>query len=132
MPDISNTEIWEFLRAIESGSVVLTPEEERGPQEIYAAKVAYSASNGWRIVVFNDANEWDYIDEIVTKDGRRIVYHEIAVSFPDIDKYEPSEEISWSRYRIPGRMRFRCAVCDVRLKNSAALKQHRSECSAQA
>lgn len=132
MPAISNTEIWEFLRAIESGSVVLTPDGEREPQEIYAANVAYSASNGWKIVVFNDANEWDYIDEIVTADGRRIVYDEIAVSFPDIDNYEPSEEISWSRYRIPGYMRFRCAVCDVQLKKFATLKQHRLECSAQA
>lgn len=132
MPDISDAEIWEFLRAIESGSVVLTPNGDREPQEIYTANVAYSASNGWRIVVFNDANEWDYIDEIVTADGRRIVHDEIADSFPDIDNYEPSEGISWSRYRIPGHMRFQCALCDLQLKNFAALEQHRLECSAQA
>jgi hypothetical protein len=100
-PAISDIEIWEFLRAIESGSVILTPDGEREPGEICIGNVAYKASNGWRIVIFNDANEWDYIDEIVTYDGRRIEYNEIADSFPDIDCYEPTEDISWSRYRIP-------------------------------
>jgi hypothetical protein len=128
MPDISNSEIWEFLRAIESGSVALTPDGEREPQDIYAANVAYSASNGWRIVIFNDANEWDYIDEIVMADGRRIVYDEIADSFPDIENYKPSEEISWSRYRIPGHTRFCCVVCNLPLKDFAALQQHRLKC----
>ena len=129
MPTISNTEIWEFLRAIESGSVVLTCDGEREPQEIYAANVTYNASNGWRIVVFNDANVWDYIDEIWTADGRRIVYDEIADSFPDIDSYSPSEEISWLRYRIPGIMRFRCPVCDGYFKKRDELEQHRPKCS---
>ncbi len=131
-PAISDIEIWEFLRAIESGSVVLTPDGHREPQLIYAGDVPYRASNGWSIVIFNDANEWDYIDEIVTSDGRRISYDEIADSFPDIDNYEPTNEISWLRYRIPGYISFRCSVCDLQLKGSGALEKHRLECRAQA
>lgn len=131
-PAISDIEIWEFLRAIESGSVVLTPDGDREPQLIYAGDVPYRASNGWRIVIFNDANEWDYIDEIVTSDGRRISYDEIADSFPDIDNYEPTIEISWLRYRIPGYISFRCSVCDLKLKGRGALEKHTLECHAQA
>lgn len=130
MPEISNTEIWEFLHAIESGGVVLTPDGDREPQEIYASNVAYSASNGWRIVVYNDANEWDYIDEIVTADGRRIKYEEIATSFPDIEAYVPSEEMSWSRYRIPGYLRFRCPACSSEITRSNTFEKHKSECGA--
>ncbi len=40
--------------------------------------VRYIASNGWRIVVYNDADEWDYIDSIVTSDGRIFDYAALA------------------------------------------------------
>jgi hypothetical protein len=53
---VSENELMEFLRAIEGGTVVLRPERE--PQDVYAGNVPYAASNGWRITIFNDANEW--------------------------------------------------------------------------
>ena len=98
MPKISEIEIWEFLRAIESGSVVLTPNED--PQVRYTGNITYQASNGWRIVIFNDCNEWDYIDEIVTSDGRRISYSVMCNWFPALGEYTPSDEIVWSKYGI--------------------------------
>lgn len=112
VPDISIDEIWNFLHSVEDGSVTLACAGEREPQEIYSGKVAYSASNGWQIVIFNDCNEWDYIEEIETADGRRIVYDEIDQAFPGIRNYSPGEELSWTRYRIPGPMSLRCPNCD--------------------
>jgi len=67
-PTSAEVELSQFLKAVEDGSVSLTPEQE--PQDVYAGNVGYIASNGWRIVVYNDANEWDYIDSITTSDGR--------------------------------------------------------------
>lgn len=49
-------ELSQFLKAVEDGSISLTPEQE--PQDVYAGNVSYTGSNGWRIVVFNDAKEW--------------------------------------------------------------------------
>jgi hypothetical protein len=63
-------EVSQFLKAVEDGSVSLTSEQE--PRTFMPGNVRYIASNGWRIVVYNDANEWDYIDSIVTSDGRMI------------------------------------------------------------
>ena len=41
---ISKEDIFSFLRAIESGDIVLTPMQE--PQWVYAGVVGYNASNG--------------------------------------------------------------------------------------
>jgi hypothetical protein len=67
MPSLSEAEVMDFLKAVENGSVSLRP--EYNPQDVYAGNVPYAASNGWHITIFNDVNEWDYIDEIQTSDG---------------------------------------------------------------
>ena len=111
-PTSAEDELCVFLKAVEDGSVSLTPEQE--PQDVYAGNVSYIASNGWRIVVYNDANEWDYIDSITTSGGRTFdcdALHEM----PAVDAYEPSGEIAWSRYGIPGHCLFRCKACGTRL-----------------
>jgi hypothetical protein len=110
--NVSETEVMEVLRAIERGSVLLRP--KRDPQDIYAGDVLYTASNGWRITIFNDANEWDYIDHIETSDGRTLDFDAID-QMPRVREYEPSEDVAWSRYGIPGYCIFRCTSCGARL-----------------
>lgn len=112
MPASAEVELRQFLKAIEDGTVSLTPEQE--PQEVYAGNVSYLASNGWRIVIFNDANEWDYIGSITTSDGR-VFGCDALDALPAVDMYEPSGEIAWTRYGIPGYCRFRCKACGTRL-----------------
>ena len=109
---VSENELMEFLRAIEAGTVVLRPEHE--PQEVYAGNVPYAASNGWRITIFNDANEWDYIDHIQTANGRIIELLDIE-QMPTASEYMPNEDVAWKRYGIPGYCAFRCTVCGRRL-----------------
>jgi hypothetical protein len=111
-PSSAEVELSQFLRSIEDGCVSLTPEQE--PQDVYAANVGYIASNGWRIVVYNDANEWDYIDSITTSDGR-IFNLDALHEMPGVHAYEPSGEIAWTRYGIPGHCCFRCKGCGTRL-----------------
>ena len=106
-------ELAAFLKAIEDGSVFLRPEHQ--PQDVYAGNVGYVASNGWRIVVYNDANEWDYIGSITTVDGRIFSDHELD-QIPAVAEYQPSEEIAWSKYGIPGHCVFRCTECGTRIK----------------
>jgi hypothetical protein len=112
VPASAEIELSQFLKAIEDGSVSLTPEQE--PQDVYAGNVSYVASNGWRIVVYNDVNEWDYIESITTSDGRTFGCAALD-EMPAVDAYEPSEEIAWTRYGIPGYCRFRCKACGTRL-----------------
>jgi hypothetical protein len=105
---ITEQEIYNFLQEIESGSVILSPRQE--PQGVYACYGKYDASNGWEITIYSDANEWDYIDEIRTGDGREIEYSSMA-GMPRIDGYRPSKEMSWDAYGIPGYCKFRCTAC---------------------
>src|SRR6185436_6820145 len=110
---LSEEKILSFLRAIEEGEISLKP--ELPPQEVYAGKVPYLASNGWRIIVFNDANEWDYIEKIVTPAGEEIDYDELE-NMPLLRNYSVTDELAWSRYGIPGYMKFRCVNCSNLLK----------------
>jgi hypothetical protein len=107
---ISKEDIFSFLHAIESGEIVLTPMQE--PQWVYAGVVGYNASNGWRIAVFNDANEWDYIEWIAASDGRRVdFFFDVAEEYADLETYAPSNEVSWRCYGIPGYLQNRCTQC---------------------
>jgi len=122
MPTTSaEIELSKFLKAVEVGSVLLIPEQE--PQDVYAGNISYLASNGWRIVVFNDANEWDYIDSITTSDGRTFDYDALS-EMPAIDAYEPTAAIAWTRYGIPGYCLFRCKACGTRLTKPKGGSNH--------
>ena len=90
-------EILLFLKRIEKGDLIIVP--NRTPFDIYSGNVIYKVNNGWEITVYNDANHWDYIDNIRTNDGR-------FFDFDDLDKilsirnYCPSKEISSKIYKI--------------------------------
>lgn len=122
-PKLSESEVIEFVNTIESGDVVLTPEHE--PQDVYAGDVVYIASNGWRIVIFNDANEWDYIDSVTSQDGRSFDFDQIE-QMPILSKYHPADDVAWSCYRIPGYMKFRCVACGTNIKKPPwGIKEYR-------
>lgn len=106
---INKEEIFVFLHAIESGAIVLKPRQE--PQYVYAGIVVYDASNGWVIAVFNDANEWDYIEWISASDGRRVDFFDMEEQDRDLENYVPTNEIAWRHYGIPGYRQNRCRRC---------------------
>lgn len=96
--------------AIESGEIVLKPHRE--PQRVYAGTVGYEASNGWRIVIFNDANAWDYIEWITASDGTCVDFYDMEYH-SDLNKYVPSDEVAWRRCGIPGYLQNRCKKCEA-------------------
>ena len=114
MAGIQEEELLEFLKAIEEETVSLQPESI--PQDIYAGNVSYKASNGWRITIFNDCNEWDYVEQVVAADGRSLDFDEIDNDMPIAREYMPDDEVAWRRYGIPGYMRFRCESCGADIK----------------
>jgi len=110
--ELSEAEVMNFLIAVEDGEISLCPELD--PQDVYAGNVPYAASNGWHITIFNDANEWDYIDEIRTPDGREVDFDDLE-QMPLIRDYSPSDEIAWKKYGIPGYCQHRCQSCGTYL-----------------
>jgi hypothetical protein len=102
-----------FFRAIEAGQIQLVAESE--PQDVYAGNVHYRASNGWRLVVFNDANEYDYVDHVLTDDGRIADFNELDGTAGD---WRPSDDVAWRCLGIPGYCTFRCNGCGARLPDA--------------
>lgn len=105
---ITEDEVSALLKAIEDGSVLLTSDFE--PQLVYAGNVLYYCSGsyeGWKLLIFNDCNEWDYIDTIEAPDGRIAGFYEIEDFMPMVWEYRPSSKIVWERYGIPGYKKFR-------------------------
>lgn len=86
-PEIEPEEIREFLAAIENGQITVTPDR---PVE-YCGIETFTASNGWHVGVFNDCDEWDYLQWIETADGRQITYEELTFHYPSLADWQPSE-----------------------------------------
>jgi len=92
-------EVMGYLLQIERGLVVLTPKEE--PQEFYSGRLEYSGSDGSTFFLWNDCNEWDYIEELRLPDGRSLDFDELQ-ELPRVRAYSPDDEVAWLRYGIPG------------------------------
>jgi hypothetical protein len=107
---IEADELRAFFRAVEAGEIRLVAESE--PQDVYAGNVIYRASNGWTLVVFNDANEYDYVDHVVTDDGRIIDFDD---GLEELADWVPNDDVAWRCLGIPGYCSFRCNTCGARL-----------------
>jgi hypothetical protein len=115
MNSITEEELLQFLKAIDEGTVSLQPEGY--PQYIYAGNVSYKATNGWRITIFNDCNEWDYVDNVTTADSRSADFNEIS-EMPTAGEYDPADKVAWRRYGIPGYLLCRCTKCSAVLEGA--------------
>lgn len=81
-------------------------------EQTFAGNIAWTLSNGWRVVVFNDCVEWDYIDRIEAPDGRWWEYPthpEIVddrVMSPRVANWTPTtarQKRAWLDQRLPVR-----------------------------
>jgi hypothetical protein len=109
---IATEELLALYAAIERGEVRLSTRID--PQALAHGLVVYEASNGWSITIFNDANEFDYVSVVRAPDGRTITYGEIADTSAD---WEPSDEVAWRCFGIPGTDRYRCPACGAFLRD---------------
>jgi hypothetical protein len=62
---------------------VLTPQRWSGGthttfREIFAGNVEFRLESGWTIDVFNDCNDWDYIDTVIAPEGTRWSFDELS------------------------------------------------------
>lgn len=83
MSILTEQEVLDVLCAIDRGEVTILEEDKRAAEAQYCNNVTLHASNGWTFVVFNDCDEWDYLDEATAPDGR-------SISYKDINGWDPS------------------------------------------
>lgn len=101
-PKSRKSRILEFFKDIEQGNITLTSDTE--PQFVFAGNVEYTASNGWKVVIYNDCNEWDYIDSIHDEKGLLGEYTPSSPSIFDLSevRYKPPKSLWWKLYGLPG------------------------------
>lgn len=68
---VSNVEVADLLRkiAIKQAKVFVKP-GARTWNEQFAGDVRFIV-DGWEIVIFNDCDDFDYVDSVISPDGRR-------------------------------------------------------------
>lgn len=62
-------EVVEIMEAIDSGAIAITEQQRQAAQNVFAGNAEFALPNGWRLVVFNDADSWDYLDRAEAPDG---------------------------------------------------------------
>ena len=95
---IAESEILDLLKRIEQRELTIIPAKD--PYEIYSGNVTYQVSNGWEIVVYSDANTWDYLDSVKAPDGRYAVF-DVLDTMLSIRNYYPPSEVAQELYKIP-------------------------------
>jgi hypothetical protein len=101
MPELSPASVLDVLRAIDRGDLTIIGIE--GVQEV---TIEFTVSNGWKLFVFNDAGEWDYLESALAPNGSRWA----APTEPGVDEkawpeelmnFHPSPESQIRNYRWP-------------------------------
>jgi len=94
---LPSAEVLAVLHAIERGEVTVTPQQPLTG----AGNVEYLASNGWRLVVFDDCLVWDYLDHAIASDGREWDYDDCAGPIDPMYRYRASDEVAQRCYGFP-------------------------------
>lgn len=68
---VTSTEIIETLNRADAGEIGVTWNGETF-DEHYSNNFEFQLSNGWKLIVFCDCGEWDYVDSVVLDDGTTI------------------------------------------------------------
>lgn len=103
------------LDAVERHDVWLRPMRD-APGDIYCGNVVYEATNGWRLVVFNDCSEWDYLDSARLPNGRWVDFwygdgvglaprQELDPYWEPVRNYQPPRAVAAAAYGIIGPQR---------------------------
>jgi hypothetical protein len=60
-----------MCEAVDAGKLSVLLEGVQTWDEFYAGNMTFRLGNGIRLIVYNDACQWDYIDSYITADGTR-------------------------------------------------------------
>jgi hypothetical protein len=112
---ITDAELLRLWGRIETGEVRLLANVE--PQAA-AGNVHYRLGDGWEVVIFLDAWDFDYIDCVVAPDGRERDFNEIVDTPAD---WHPSPSVQWKQLGIGW---WRCTVCGVRMSKRGPIASH--------
>jgi hypothetical protein len=88
-------EVLEELKKIERGEVKVFA-VDRSWDDVFNGDVWFVTDTGWQFGVFNDSDEWDYLDKAISPDGRVLDFDEIWNANGELNYYVPTDEEPWS------------------------------------
>lgn len=69
--NIPEDEVLAVLDAVDRGEVMTLDADRVACEAGYCGDYWFTLSNGWRVAIFNDCDEWDYVKEVIAPDGRK-------------------------------------------------------------
>ncbi len=113
MPQIDEREILDVIRAIEAGAVTVTKSDPWNYEGNDCP--VFTTSNGWRFVVFNDVDEWDYFESITAPNGRRLARAEMD-EMPVLKRYWPESLDALKRWGFDDDEATNCLASTLRAR----------------
>lgn len=101
--NVSSEEVADLLHKIAAGEITLRVVGETW-DECYAGDVTFELSSGDKLVIFNDCDDFDYVDSVRLVDGREGDFDDWAYSF---DKMNEGHQPDWL---LTNEERARCFV----------------------
>lgn len=95
MSAITEAEILDVMHALERGDVTIPQSEKDAAQGQYCGIAVFHLSNGWEVAIFDDCDEWDYIEWVKTPDGREVDFDVIWDQMPTLRDYAPPRDDIW-------------------------------------
>jgi hypothetical protein len=77
--NVTEQDILSMCEAVDAGELSVELEGGETWDVAYSGNMSFRFGNGFRILVFNDCGEWDYIDSYIAADGTRT-----EVNVPDV------------------------------------------------
>ncbi len=68
---MTEQDILAMCKAVDAGELSVELEGGKTWDEAYSGNMRFRFGNGFRLVVYNDCGEWDYIDSYIAPDGTR-------------------------------------------------------------
>jgi hypothetical protein len=66
---VTEQDIVAMCEAVDAGELSVILEGGQTWDEAYSGNMSFLFGNGYRLVVFNDCGEWDYVDSYIAPDG---------------------------------------------------------------
>ena len=65
-------------------------------KDIHAGEVYFVCENGWKFIVFNDCDSWDYVDTIVAPDVTKLDFDWIYENCRRLAYWRPNNPKKWT------------------------------------
>lgn len=75
---LTTADVDALLRRIIAGEISWVAIDESWDDA--CGNIEFRTSDGWSIVVFNDVGEWDYLDSVLSPDGRAIGFADLYLT----------------------------------------------------